>query len=70
MNIIFTYHSLDQIERRGITEEEVIDAIKYSDITLKKHGKYLYRKRLNRGAIEVCCERTERDIKVITIYWE
>lgn len=69
MNIVFTHHALDQMKRRKIILDEVIEAIKYPDIIQKKHGKYFYNKKLNRGIIEVCCERTESNIKVITIYW-
>jgi len=38
MQIIFTNHALFRIEKRGILKEEIIDAIKYPDKTLKKHG--------------------------------
>lgn len=69
MNIVFTDHALSRLERRKILREEVVDAIKHPDKIIKKQQKYYYQKRLNRGTIEISCERTERDIKVITIYW-
>ena len=69
MQIIFTNHALFRIEKRGILKEEVIDAVKYPDKILKKHGLHYYQKKLNRGVIEVCCEKTERIINVVTIYW-
>ena len=69
MNIIFTDHVLGRLERRKILKEEVIEAIKYPDKVIKKYQKYYFKKRLSRGTIEISCEKTERDIKVITIYW-
>jgi len=69
MKIEFTIHALDRIKKRKILKQEIIDAIKYSDKIIKKHGKYYYQKKLDRGSIEICCEKTENNIKVITIYW-
>ena len=69
MNIVFTNHALGRLERRKILKEEIREAIKYPDKVIKKHQKYYFQKKLNRGTIEVSCEKTERDIKVITIYW-
>ena len=69
MDIIFTLHAETQIKERGILKQEVIDSIKYPDNVNKKHSKYYYQKRLDRGAIEIVTERTEKHIKVITVYW-
>lgn len=69
MEIIFTSHAKYRIEKRKILEQEVIDVIKYPDRTIKRHDKYYFQKRLERGTIEVSCEKTERIIKVITVYW-
>lgn len=62
MNIIFTIHAEDRIVKRKIAIEEVINAIKFPDSINKKHGKYYFKKTMQRGTIEICCERTERDI--------
>lgn len=69
MKILFSKHAEQRIEKRKMLKEEVEDAVKYPDVTLKKHGLYYYQKRLQRGSIEVCCQRTERNINIITIYW-
>ena len=69
MKIIFTNHAKYRIEKRKMLEEEVIEAINYPDKTLKKQGKYYFQKRLERGTIEVSCEKTETIINVITVYW-
>ena len=53
MKIIFTNHARYRIEKRKILEDEVIDAIKNPDKTVKRHNKYYFQKRLNRGTIEV-----------------
>ena len=69
MKIILTYHALMRLNKRNIMEEEIIEAVKYPDIVIKKHYRYYYRKRLERGKIEIVCEKTERNIKILTIYW-
>ena len=69
MKISFTNHARYRIALRKVLEDEVIDAIKYPDKTIKKHGKYYFQKKLERGTIEVSCEKTERIINVITVYW-
>ena len=69
MQIIFTNHAKFRIIRRNILKQEVIEAIKYPDRTLKKHGKYYFQKSLDRGKIEVVCEKIENNINVITLYW-
>ncbi len=62
MEITFTAHAEFRIKKRKLLKEEVIDAIRYPDKTLKKHGKYYYQKKLNRGMVEVVTEKTESNI--------
>ena len=69
MNIIFTNHALARIEKRKLLKQEVLDAIKYPDKTIKKHEKYYYQKKLGRGIIEIVTEKTESNLNVITMYW-
>jgi len=69
MEYIFTTHAEYRIEKRKLTKEEVIEAIKYPDKTLKKHEKYYAQKNIGNGTIEVVHERTEKYIKIITVYW-
>jgi len=69
MKIIFTIHAEHRLKKRKITKEEVIEAIKYSRITLKKSDKYYAKRNVGRGIIEVVYEKTENYIKVITAYW-
>ena len=69
MEILFTKHAEFRIEKRGILKHEVLDAIKYPDNTNKRHEKYYVQKRLDRGTIEVCYEKTEKYINIITVYW-
>ena len=69
MNIIFTKHAEERIKLRGFSSFEIIEAIKHPDKTIHKYGKQFYQKKLDRGLIEVCCEKTENNIKVITVYW-
>ena len=69
MNIIFTSHVKERMELRKILKEEVIDAILHPDIIIKEYGEYYFQKKLERGTIELPCERTETYIKVITVYW-
>ena len=69
MKITFTIHAKNQINERNILNEEVTDSIHHPDKIIKKYGKHFYRKRLDRGEIEIVCERIENNIKVITVYW-
>jgi len=69
MKIIFTAHAEQRFKKRKIMKEEVIQAIEQPDKTLKKHGKYYFQKKLQRGIIEACCEKTENNINIITVYW-
>jgi hypothetical protein len=69
MEILFTKHAEFRTENRGILKQEVLDSIKYPDKTDKRHGKYYAQKRLDRGTIEVCYEKTEKYIRIITVYW-
>ena len=69
MKIIFTEHADERLERRKFLKEEIIEAIKFPDKILKKHDKYYHQKVLGRGKVEVVCEKTEKHIKVITLYW-
>ncbi len=69
MKIIFTKHAEYRIKKRNLTKQEVIESINYPNNTFKKHAKYYFNKKLERGIIEICCEKTENNIKVITIYW-
>ena len=69
MKIIFTEHGEERLEKRKFLKTEVIEAIKFPDKILKKHGKYYYQKTLEKGKVEIVCEKTEKHIKVITLYW-
>lgn len=69
MKLVFSNHAEQRIIKRKITKEEVVETIMHPDITLKKHGKYYAQKRTQRGLIEVVYERTEKHIKIITLYW-
>lgn len=69
MNINFTVHAEFRMNKRKILIEDVIDTINFPDKTIKKQGRYYYQKKLNRGMIEIVAEKTENNIKVITVYW-
>ena len=69
MDVIFTGHAEKRIIARKVTKQEVVDAVRFPDKIIKKHGKYYYQKRLSRGVIEIVAERTESNINIITIYW-
>ena len=69
MEYIFTAHAEFRLTRRKLSEDEIIDAIKSPDATQKKHEKYYAQKKLIRGKIEIVYEKTEKYIKIITVYW-
>lgn len=68
MDIIFTEHAKCMLKKRKITEDKVINTIKYPEKTHKEEGKYYAQKDTGRGKIEVVYEK-EKYIKIITIYW-
>ncbi len=69
MEIIFTRHAEEKLKERKISKENIIEAINHPTKVLKKHQKYYFQKKLENGSIEVPCEKTEKHIKVITVYW-
>ncbi len=69
MEIIFTVHAELRLKQRKILKEEVRDAVKFPDKTIKKQDKYYYQKKKNRGTIEIVAEKTENNLKIVTIYW-
>ena len=69
MKIQFTRHAVRRFNKRKILEHEVTETIQHPEKIIKKYGLYYFRKRLDRGWIEVCCEKTLKHIKVISVYW-
>ncbi len=67
MNILFTKHIKEQMKERGISEDEVVNTIKFSESTQKIDNIYYARKKTIAGMIEVVYEK-ENYIKVITVY--
>jgi hypothetical protein len=53
MEIVFTEHAKQKLEKRKILDDEVINTIKYSEKTYKQEGKYYSQKDIGRGKIEV-----------------
>ncbi len=64
MYITFTLHSKKQIEKRNLTEQEIIESIKFLDKTIKKHDKYYFQKSIGRGMIEIVCEKMENNKQI------
>lgn len=68
MEIVFTEHVRFRLKKRGITEDEVINTVKYPERTYKEEEEYYAQKDIGRGKIEVVYEK-EKYIKIITVYW-
>lgn len=68
MKIVFTEHAKERLNKRKITEEEVIEAIKFSEKAVKKKGLYYVQKNIQRANIEIVYEK-DKYIKVVTIYY-
>ena len=68
MKIIFTKHAKEMIEKRKITEDEVIQTIKHSEKLTKIDGLYYAQKNIIRANIEVVYEKVKY-IKVVTLYY-
>ncbi len=67
MHIELTKHAKEQMKERGISEDEVINTIKYPEKTQKIDNVYYAQKSLGWANIEVVYIR-ENYIKVITVY--
>lgn len=67
MKIVLTQHVKEQMEERGISEDEVINTVKYSESIQKIDDLYYARKKTIQGTIEVVYEK-QNYIKVITVY--
>ena len=67
MNIVLTKHAKDQMKERGISEDEVMNTLKYPESTQKIDDLYYAQKKTNQGIIEVVYEK-QNYIKVITLY--
>ena len=65
----FTSHAVKRMIKRKIPKNEVLDAIRNPDKIYKRHGKHFLQKMIDVGTFEICCIKTERVIKIITIYW-
>ena len=68
MDIVFTKHAKEQMKERGITEDEIINTIKFPEKTQKIEDTYYSQKQTNSGKIEVVYLK-EKYIKVITVYY-
>ena len=69
MKLLFTHHAIKRLSKRKILKHEIVESIQHPDKTVKKHRLYYFQKRLDRGSIEICCEKTLKHIKVISVYW-
>ena len=69
MRIRFTAHAEQRMKMRGIDRSWVLGALRNPDKASKQGEAQLFRKETPHGTIEVCAERRESDIKVITVYW-
>lgn len=68
MNIVFTEHAKEMIEKRKISEDEIIQTITHPEKLTKIEGIYYAQKNIVRANIEVVYEKVKY-IKVITIYY-
>ncbi len=70
MKIFFTSHAEERVKTRKISKDNVLDALRFPTIVSKKYDLYYYQKIIEQGGtIEVVVEKTEKNIKIITVYW-
>ena len=71
MNIVFSKHSLLQLEHRNISREKVIQALQSPDYILPSYSdrKTAYKK-FGRIYLKVIFKRDKCDIMVITQHWD
>lgn len=68
MEIRFTRHSKERMEKRKISEDEIAQTVKYPDKLTKIEGNYYAQKNIGRAKIEVVYEK-DKYIKIITFYY-
>ncbi len=69
MKIIFSKHAEENLKVRKIDMTEVMEVIKFPDKITKRKGKHIFTKTAHRGTIEIVAERTERYLRIVTLYW-
>ncbi|HSU72877.1 MAG TPA: DUF4258 domain-containing protein [Candidatus Binatia bacterium] len=69
MRMEYSRHAREQMEERGITSQDVLDALHFPDATVKRYGQYFARRNLDRGVLCVAYERGASYIKIITVWW-
>ena len=60
MKIVFKFHAMWRLQRRGILEQDIFDALKYPDRIMKMCGRHYFIKNTERGTLKVCCEIREK----------
>jgi len=67
MHIEFTKHAIDRMKKRNISEDEVINIIKFPEKTSKVDDVYYVQKHLDRFMLKVVYIK-ESYIKVLTLH--
>ena len=69
MEIVYTHHARNKIEKRKIYMTLVEETIKWPNYTRRvEQNKFIATRKLNGRSIEVVYIK-EKNIKVITVYW-
>ena len=69
LKILFTFHSLQRMEKWGITQDTLLDALLFPEEVLRGHrGRYIAQKRLNGHVIRVIYEYVEGVPAIVTVY--
>ncbi|MFC1648697.1 DUF4258 domain-containing protein [Nanoarchaeota archaeon] len=69
MKVSLSAHAKKRMKLRRITEDDVLQAIRYPRKTRKKYGLYYIEYELPHGSIELVYDRKQNHINIITIYW-
>ena len=69
MKLIFTYHAEFRMRKRGILKQDVEEALYFPNNIKKKHGIILLSKKTKHRENRDCMGKTEKDIRIINIYW-
>ena len=69
MKVEYSNHAKKRMKERAIKEKEIIDAVEFSEYTIKRGEEIEAYKRINEKMLKVVYVNKEKFIKVITLYW-
>ena len=68
--IILTKHAKQRMNERGISIQNIQEAIEFPDYTISKRNKIESHKKINDKVLKVVYLKPDKFIKIITLMWK